>query len=76
MIDPEVCIDCALCIPECPVEAIFEEKNLPEDMKDYIEINARLATQWPVLTEQKDPLPDSDDWADVPDKRQWLVETA
>ena len=76
VIDPEVCIDCALCIPECPVEAIFEEKNLPEDMKDYIEINARLATQWPVLTEQKDPLPDSDDWADVPDKRQWLVETA
>jgi ferredoxin len=75
VIDPEVCIDCALCIPECPVEAIFEEKNLPEDMKDYIEINARLATQWPVLTEQKAPLPDSDDWADVPDKRQWLVET-
>ncbi|HEY7772782.1 MAG TPA: ferredoxin FdxA [Marinagarivorans sp.] len=75
VIDPEVCIDCALCVPECPVEAIYEESDLPEDLQDYLEVNARLAKQWPELSEKKDPLPDSDDWADVPDKRQWLVET-
>ncbi len=76
VIDPEVCIDCALCVPECPVEAIFEERDLPEEMKEYVEINARLALEWPEISDKKDPLPESDAWADVPDKRQWLVETA
>ena len=75
VIDPEVCIDCALCVPECPVEAIFEESDLPDDMQDFVELNARLAKQWPELSEKKDPLPQADDWADMPDKRQWLVET-
>ncbi len=76
VIDPEVCIDCALCVPECPVEAIFEEADLPEPMQEYVEINARLAQEWPEITEKKDPLPDADTWADAPDKGQWLVETA
>ena len=76
VIDPEACIDCALCVPECPVEAIFEEADLPEEFLDYVEVNARLAKQWPEMSEKKDPLPDADDWADMPEKRQWLIETA
>ena len=55
-IDPEHCIDCEACVPECPVEAIFHEDNLPEEWKDYKQLNAELATQCPVITEKKEPL--------------------
>ncbi len=75
VIDPEVCIDCALCVPECPVDAIYEESELPEDQLEFLKINAELAKTWPVVSEKQDPLPESDIWADTPDKRQWLDET-
>jgi ferredoxin len=39
-IDPDVCIDCGACVPECPVEAIFMDEELPEEFKEYIQINA------------------------------------
>lgn len=73
VIDPEVCIDCALCVPECPVDAIYEESDLPEDMVDYIEINADLSAKWPEIFETKPPLADAEDWADMPDKRKDLI---
>lgn len=38
-IDPEECIDCAACVPECPVEAIFAEDEVPEKWHEYIDIN-------------------------------------
>lgn len=76
VIDPDVCIDCALCVPECPVEAIFDEGDLPDDMQEYVEINARLSQEWPEISEKTDPMPEADTWADVPDKGKWLVETA
>ena len=56
-IDNNVCIDCAACIPECPVEAIYEEDDLPEDKKIWIEINAERAPNLPVVEEKQDPLP-------------------
>lgn len=74
VIDPEECIDCALCVPECPVEAIVPEDELTPDQQQYVEINARLAKQWPVITEQKDPLPEAEMWADKTDKHEFLVE--
>ena len=40
-IDPEECIDCGACVPECPVEAIFAEDEVPDQWEEYIEINAR-----------------------------------
>ena len=40
-IDPDECIDCGACEPECPVEAIFEESELPEEWNKYTEINAK-----------------------------------
>ncbi|MCZ6718307.1 MAG: 4Fe-4S binding protein [Gammaproteobacteria bacterium] len=56
-IDPEVCIDCSACIPECPVEAIYEDDDIPEDKLHWIEINAERAPQLPVVDSQVDPLP-------------------
>src|SRR2546430_5310121 len=53
-IHPDECIDCEACVPECPVEAIFHQDNVPEDQKAFIELNAEMATQCPVITEKKD----------------------
>ncbi|MCW9023625.1 MAG: ferredoxin family protein [Gammaproteobacteria bacterium] len=72
VIDPEECIDCALCEPECPAEAIFLDDDLPADMQEYLELNAELSRSWPVISEQKDPLPDAEKWDGVPDKLQYL----
>lgn len=68
VIDPEECIDCTLCEPECPIGAIYAEEDLPSNMEHFIEINAELSPKWPVITQQSDPLPDHEEWKDVPDK--------
>ena len=72
VIDPEECIDCTLCEPECPVEAIFSEDELPEGQEDFVAINAELSQAWPVITEAKDPPADADDWREIKDKRNLL----
>ena len=72
VIDPEECIDCNLCVPECPIDAIYAEDDLPEDKQSYIALNAELAQQWPMITTQKEPPADADDWKDVPNKLQYL----
>ncbi len=58
-IHPEECIDCEACVPECPVEAIFLEDNLPEEWAEFTALNAELSTQCEVITEKKEPLVDS-----------------
>jgi ferredoxin len=60
-IDPDECIDCGACEPECPVEAIFEEGDLPEEKKEWIQINADKAPNLPVIAEKQDPLPTADE---------------
>ena len=55
-IHPDECIDCDACVPVCPVEAIFEEADVPEDWTDYIELNAEMAPKLEVIDEQKEPL--------------------
>lgn len=72
VIDPDECIDCTLCEPECPAHAIFSEDELADDKKDFIALNAQLAQQWPVITERKDPLPEASDWDGKPNKLQYL----
>jgi len=62
VIDPDECIDCTLCEPECPAEAIFAEDDVPEDQQDFIALNAELAKEWPVITEMKDAPEDADEW--------------
>ena len=72
VIDPNECIDCTLCVPECPVNAIFAEDDLPEDQKQFVAINAELSKKWPVLTEKKPALPDAAEWENKPDKLKHL----
>ncbi len=72
VIDPDECIDCAVCIPECPVEAILAEEDVPAEQQKFIELNAELAKSWPSITRTKDPLPDAEEWKDVKEKLQFL----
>lgn len=58
-IHPEECIDCEACVPECPVEAIFHEDNLPEEWQSYTQLNADKSEDAEVITEKKPPLADS-----------------
>jgi ferredoxin len=72
VIDPDECIDCTLCEPECPVDAILSEDDLAPEQEKFIELNAELSLEWPVINQQKDPPPDADDWAGKPDKLSLL----
>ena len=72
VIDPDECIDCTLCEPECPVEAIYAEDELPSGQEKFLELNVELSATWPVITEIGDVPEDADDWADVEDKFQYL----
>jgi len=67
VIDPEECIDCGVCVPECPAEAIFPEG---EDLMKWVEINQKYAKEWPVITKKKDPLPDAEKYDGTKDKFQ------
>lgn len=73
-INPDECIDCALCEPECPVNAIFSEDELPEKFQNFLEINQRLSEKWPNINVKKEPPQDADDWRDVEDKLKYLDE--
>ena len=68
VIDPDECIDCTLCEPECPAEAIFSEEDLPAGQEQFLQINADLAKKWPVITEKGEPPPDADEWKGVEGK--------
>jgi ferredoxin len=72
VIDPDECIDCTLCEPECPVEAIYSEDELPSGQEKFLELNVELSAKWPVITEIGDVPEDADDWADVEGKFQYL----
>jgi ferredoxin len=72
VIDPEECIDCTLCEPECPAEAIFAEDDLPEDQVHFTALNAELTQIWPVITEMTDAPADADEWLGVPNKLEHL----
>jgi len=72
VIDPDECIDCSLCEPECPAKAIYSEDEVPENQKQFIELNRELAKLWPVITEVKKPADDAEDWKDKADKLDYL----
>lgn len=56
-IDPEECIDCGACVPECPVEAIFDEAQVPDNQREWIQINLERAAKLPVVNDTEEPLP-------------------
>jgi ferredoxin len=72
VIDPEECIDCTLCEPECPANAIYAEDELPEGQEKFIQLNAELAKKWPTISEVKSALPDADEWNGKTDKLNFL----
>lgn len=72
VIDPDECIDCAVCIPECPVNAIYAEEDVPEGQRDFIGINAELSQVWKNITRKISPMLDADEWAKISDKKQYL----
>jgi ferredoxin len=72
VIDPEECIDCTLCEPECPAEAIFAEDDVPSGQEHFLELNAELSQSWPVITQKKDAPPDADEWNGKPGKLDLL----
>jgi ferredoxin len=72
VIHPDECIDCALCEPECPVDAIYSEDELPEDQQVFMDLNAELAEVWPVITEMKESPLDANEWEFKPNKLELL----
>lgn len=74
VIDPGGCIDCGVCVPECPAEAIFADTDDVPDREHWLLKNAELAQIWEPIYKKKDPLPDADQWNGVPGKRDMLEE--
>jgi len=74
VIDPDECIDCGACEPECPTSAIFSEDDLPEKWSEYADLNKRLSADWPVISAKKDPLPEAEEYKDTEEKRALLDE--
>lgn len=72
VIDPVECIDCTLCVDECPVGAIYAEDDVPKGQEKFLDINAELAPKWHVITRKKDALPDAEEWDGVPGKLELL----
>ena len=73
VIAPDECIDCTLCVAECPAEAIFAEEDLPEEQRHFIALNAELAKRWKPIVAKKDAPADADKWLGVKDKLRLLM---
>ena len=71
-INPDECIDCGVCVPECPIDAILDESELTEEQKPMLEVNEKYSQIWPQITEQKAPPEDAEEWAGVDNKLQYL----
>jgi ferredoxin len=72
VIDPTECIDCTLCVPECPVEAIYAEDDVPDAQQEFIALNAELAQIWKPIIERKPAPADADEFARVKKKKHLL----
>ena len=74
-IDPDECIDCAVCVPECPVGAIYAEEDVPADQQHMIALNEELSKlpTWKTITRRKPALPDADKWKDKTGKLDQLI---
>jgi ferredoxin len=74
VINPDECIDCGVCVPECPVDAIVADNDVNTNIVFWTEINSRLSKKWPVITKKKLALPDAEEWKDKPNKINLLEE--
>jgi ferredoxin len=73
-INPDECIDCGVCIPECPVDAIVQDNDVNINVVFWTDLNKRLSEKWPNITKRKDPLPDHEEWNGKPGKLDLLKE--
>jgi ferredoxin len=73
VIDPIECIDCGVCIPECPVDAIKTDEDKSVDLKFWLSLNESLSKDWPSITKKKPALPDHEEWKDKPNKIIHLI---
>lgn len=75
VINPDECIDCGVCIPECPVNAIVEgDEDNVENYQMWFDLNERLSKKWKNITKKKDAPPDAEEWKDKPNKIDLLEE--
>lgn len=72
VIHPDECIDCGLCEPECPADAILHEDDLSDAQEIYFQLNTELSEIWPNINQRKAPLADADKWNGEPDKLKYL----
>lgn len=70
VINPDECIDCGVCQPECPVDAIVPDNNVDTDINKWLRINQTYSSLWPVITKRRpeDVPQDAADWNGVPNK--------
>lgn len=75
-INPDECIDCGVCIPECPVHAIVPDTftRVGTDVQQWAEINKKYSQMWPVITKKKDPMLDHQEWNGRSNKLDHLKE--
>lgn len=76
VIEPDECIDCGACVPECPVEAIFLDEDVPDKWQEYIELNRRLSQDWAEIDDSQDAMDCADEYKDIEDKRKLLSEAS
>ena len=62
VIHPDECIDCGVCEPECPADAIVPDTDMNDELQYWLDFNTKYSQEWPNITEKIDPLPDADDW--------------
>ncbi|MDP3559121.1 MAG: ferredoxin family protein [Legionellaceae bacterium] len=72
VINPDECIDCALCEPECPVNAIVSEDDLTDETRQFKELNTELSQKWPNITHKKEAPADAKEWEGVSNKLEQL----
>ena len=73
-INPDECIDCAVCVPECHIDAIVSDSDSNVDVIFWTDLNRRLSQKWPNISKQKEPLEDHKEWAGKPNKINLLEE--
>ena len=71
VIDPDICIDCAICEPECPVNAIVSDRKLEPHEQKWLDFNKEMSKEWPVITKVKDPMPTYEEAASYTDDENW-----
>ena len=74
VIHPDECIDCGVCEPECPIEAIKSDEELAPGEEKWLDINTKFSALWPNITAAKEPMADADAWAEKDNKGELFSE--